>query len=112
MIKQKETKTLFRQDDEIKNMIFNSQVLRATQIVTSKSLLNKNIKRETLQDAQTRCLRQTKNAKDVNELLLYHELIYVSRTIKEKVMQQEHDAITSKHFKVDKTMKRLTQTYY
>jgi hypothetical protein len=104
MIKQKETKTLFKQDDEIKNMIFDSRVLRATRIVTLKFSLDKNIKKETLQDAQTRRLRQTENAKDVDKLLLYHELIYVSRTIREKMMQQEHDVIavrkmiTSRYF--------------
>jgi hypothetical protein len=112
MIKQKETKALFKQDSEIKDMIFDSQALRATRIVTSKSSIIKNIKRETLQDAQTERLRQTESAKDVNELLLYHGLIYVSRKIRDQVMQQEHDVITSGHFEVDKTMKRLTRTYY
>jgi hypothetical protein len=57
------------------------------------------------QDAQTRHLKQTENAKDVNKLLLYHKLIYVSRKIKDQVMQQEHDVITLKHFEVNKTVK-------
>jgi hypothetical protein len=57
MIKQKEMKILFKQDNEIKNIIFNSWALKGTWIVTLKSLIVKNIKKEMLQDAQTEHLR-------------------------------------------------------
>jgi hypothetical protein len=112
MTKQKETKALFKQDGETKDMIFDPQALRATRIVTPEPSITKDIKRETLQDAQAERLRQTESAEDVNGLLLYHGLVYVPRKIRDQVMQQGHDAITSGHFGIDKTMERLTRTYY
>ena len=57
-----------------------------TQIVTPEPLITKDIKRETLQDIQAECLRQTESVEDVNRLLLYHRLIYVPRKIRDQVI--------------------------
>ena len=93
-------------------MIVNQQALRVTRTVTTKDLLLKEIRKETTNDNQAQQLKEHDNAVERNEIIEYHELIFISKVLRHKVMQQKHDASTSRHFEVDKTMRRITKTYY
>ena len=93
-------------------MIVNQQALRVTRIVTTRDVLLQEIRKKIINDKQTQQLKKHDNVVERNEIIEYHELIYVLRNLRNKVMQQEHDAFISKHFKIDKTMRRLTKNYY
>ena len=112
MIKKKKSKALFRLDDQTKNMIVNQQALRATRTVTTGDSLLEEIRKETTNDNQARQLKGHDNAVKRNGIIEYHGLIFIPKILRHKVMQQGHDAPTSGHFGVDKTMGRITETYY
>lgn len=112
MVKEKESKTLFRQEDQTKDMVLDQQALRATRVVTAEDSLLEDIKKETVKDEQAKRLRQNDNAIESDGMIIYHELAYVPKSLRHRVMQQGHDAPTSGHFGVDKTMGRITEEYY
>ena len=112
MIKRKKSRTLFRHDDQTKKMILNHHALRATQTVTRKNILLENIRKETVKNKQTKRLQINDKTTKQNDIVTYHELIFVFKTLRNEVMQQEHDAFILKHFEIDKTMIRLTKKYY
>ena len=93
-------------------MIVNQQALRVIRIVTTRDVFLQEIRKEIINDKPTQQLKEHDNAVERNEIIEYHELAYVLRNLRNKVMQQEHDALTSRHFEVDKTMRRLTKNYY
>jgi hypothetical protein len=57
-------------------------------------------------------LRNNNKAKKREDIIIYHKLIYVLKTLRNEVIQQEHNEITLKYFKVNKTIKQLTKEYY
>ncbi|EEP81226.1 predicted protein [Uncinocarpus reesii 1704] len=94
-------------------MILNQQVLRATRIKAEKSNIKRKIKKVTVEDEYASKIDdENKNFKKEDGMILYHGLIYVSRKIRKEVMIQEHDTVTSEHFGIDKTIKKITRMYY
>ncbi|RJE17341.1 to reverse transcriptase, partial [Aspergillus sclerotialis] len=112
MIKKRESRTLFKVEGDTKDMVFDQQALRATRIVTPEPSLTTRIREKTRTDKQAEQLKKSENAQEQNKLLLYHGLVYVPAKLRNEVMQQGHDAPTSGHFGVDKTMERITRDYY
>ncbi|EEP81230.1 predicted protein [Uncinocarpus reesii 1704] len=77
-------------------MILNQQALRATKIKGEKSDIKRKIKKVTLEDEYAKKIdNKNKNFKKEDGMILYHRLIYVSRKIRNEVMVQEHDTVTS-----------------
>ena len=58
MIKERESKTLFRIEGDTKDMVFDQQALRATRIVTLELSLTNRIREETRTDKQAEQLRK------------------------------------------------------
>jgi len=103
---------LFKVEGDTKDMVFDQQALQATRIVTLEPFLTVKIREEIRTDKQAEQLRKSENVQEKDKILLYHGLVYMTAKLRNEVMQQGHDAPTSGHFSVDKTMKRITRNYY
>ena len=111
MIKKKEQKVLFRTDRRHKNMVFDHQTLKATWIVTLKPSLESEVRNALQNNELAKQIRESSNTTEEDGLLLHNRLVYVPRTVRKKIMEQEHDTPTSGHFEIKKTMKKVTRTY-
>jgi hypothetical protein len=93
-------------------MVFNQQALKATQIVTSESPIWEQIRKETQNNKQARRLRDIEGTIESDGMIIYHGLVYVLKKVRKEIIEQVYNAITSGHFGIEKTMERITRTYY
>ncbi|EEP79353.1 predicted protein [Uncinocarpus reesii 1704] len=94
-------------------MVLDQQALRATRIKAEELDIKRKIKKVTVEDKYAKKIDdKNRNFKKEDGMILYHELIYVPRKIRKEVMIQEHDTVTSGHFSIDKTIKKIIRMYY
>jgi hypothetical protein len=86
-------------------MLLNKKALRVTKTVIKDSDLLRRIRKKIIKNRQAQQLRNNDKVKKREDIITYHKLIYVSKMLRNKVIRQEHDEITLKYFKVNKTMK-------
>ena len=86
------------------------------QITQIEESLNKQIKKEISQDRFTqKIIKKIKKhfeIKITKKLLLFQKLIYVSFTIRKKMIKQHHDNTLTEHFEIDKIIKLIFRNYY
>ena len=72
-----------------------------------KALKNDKLAQQVLQN-----IRDHKSFKKKKGLLLFQDLVYVSVSLQQKLIEESHFNKTHSHQRIDKTTKRLTRTYY
>ena len=112
MTKKRERKTLFKMDSKGEEMTFDHNALRATRIVTPRPSLEEALRTATGKDEQAERVREMTNTTTRDGLILHDGLVYVPRALRQEVIRQSHDGLTSGHFGIDKTVEKVTRDYW
>ncbi|KZZ94683.1 Ribonuclease H-like protein [Ascosphaera apis ARSEF 7405] len=112
MTKKKENRALFKLN-ESNELTLESQHLLATRMIIEESDLYDQIRKELKKDDWVKAIDpKTERFIWQDGLLLYKGLIYVPPSVRKRIMSENHDEPTAGHFGVDKTMEKITRTYY
>jgi len=111
---------LLRTDEKGEIQYNREEMARLTRVEAEEPDIIENIRKETAQDKFTQQIKQRledekyedPNMRYQDGLLLYEELIYVPRRIRQQVIQQGHDQPTAGHFGVERTLEKITREYY
>lgn len=112
MTKKKENRALFKLN-ESNELTLESQHLLATRMIIEESDLYDQIRKELKKDDWVKAIDpKTERFIWQDGLLLYKGFIYVPPSVRKRIMSENHDEPTAGHFGVDKTMEKITRTYY
>ena len=84
---------------QIKNDVFENEIWKA--------LKNDKLAQQVLQN-----IRDHKSFEKEKGLLLFQDLVYVPVSLQQKLIEESHFNKTHSHQGIDKTIERLTRTYY
>lgn len=105
MEKSNEKATLFRNTKD--GMVLQKQTLNATIVEAPEPAIWEKIREAQKQDTYAHNI-----SKETGQLVTINGLVYVPRSMRNEVMKLNHDAPSAGHFGIDKTVERVTRTYY
>jgi hypothetical protein len=94
--KGKEEATLLSKDSN-GNLRLKKIAIQVISLVTAKSPLFTKIRKSPRDNKATRLL-DNENTKDANGLILWKEIVYVPKNLREEVLRENHNNLTAGHF--------------
>ena len=94
---------------------YNHQILAATiniRTTIMTRLINKTQKDKMIQEMIENATENDKLSKDEKGLVYMHNLIYVPKSMRNKIIQMHHDQPMFRHLGNEKMTKQIAQNYY
>ena len=94
---------------------YNHQILAATINISTTmtiKLINETRKDKTIQEIIENTTENKKLSKDKKGLVYMHNLIYVSKSMRNKIIWMHHNQLMFGHLGNKKTIKQIAQNYY
>jgi hypothetical protein len=108
--KRKEEAALLRKDPN-GSLRLGKMAIRVTSLTMAENPTIAEI-RKAPRDNEAARLLDDDDTRDANGLILFKGMVYVPKSLREKVLRENHDVLTAGHFGNEKTIERLTRTYW